>query len=102
MGSYQIALLGASDARRASVQSALRDRVRDLGLAPDALRFLSETDLSLRDPHLPMLGLFFGSQAVASDTVTVQRLLDDAVPIVPLVSDVLHTSDEIPPQLRHV
>jgi hypothetical protein len=99
---YHVIFLGHLDARQTAISDALRARAIDLGLDAGALGFLSAGDVLGRDAAIPAIGIYLGHKSALEDTVEVAELIDESIPIAPIVTCVDAVSQEIPPQLRHV
>ena len=99
---YHVIFLGGLDARKTKISDAILARANDLGLPPQAIGFLGESDVMTRDIAIPAIGIFLGGASVTGDTPEVAELIDGSIPIAPIVSRVEAVSVEIPPQLRHV
>src|ERR1700730_9254877 len=84
------------------MRSRVSRSVTELGLQPDAIRFMDESGAGNRDRRSPLMAIFFGSRAHANDTPLVDELINESIVIAPLVSSVEQVHAEIPPQLRHV
>ncbi|MGB8411619.1 MAG: toll/interleukin-1 receptor domain-containing protein [Candidatus Binatus sp.] len=101
-GIYQLLMLGSDDSRRDRLQSLVGERVTELGLKPNVIRFIVEKEAESRDPRAPLMAVFFGSPAHLANTALIDELLEDSIVIAPLVSSVEHVHLEVPLQLRHV
>lgn len=99
---YHIILLGVRDARADAIKAALTQRIAALGMDADALAYLGASEIMARDLAIPAMAIFFGGVEVATDTAEVRELIEESIPIVPLVSDLKRVRDEIPPQLRNI
>jgi hypothetical protein len=102
MGPYQILLLGSDDGHRGHLRTLVRERVAELGLEMDAVRFMNENEAHSRDPRAPLMAVFFGTAEQALDTPLIAELIEDSVIVAPLVSSIGRVHLELPPQLRHV
>jgi hypothetical protein len=95
-------MLGSPNGNRDRLESLVAQRVSDLGLDRHTVGFIDEDGAATRDPRAPLMAVFFGSPAHATDTLLVRELIEDSIVIVPLVSSLQQVHAEIPPQLRHV
>jgi len=101
--SYQIIFLGQNGADSAVLQNLINERLSDLGLGNETIRFLRESHHDRRDPRLPTIAVFFGYKgATDSDHPAISSLLQDSLIIITVVSDLTQVSSEIPSSLRHI
>ncbi|MFC0684021.1 toll/interleukin-1 receptor domain-containing protein [Novosphingobium clariflavum] len=99
---YHIVFLGDLDDRRTRICEAVLLRADGLGLDRGAIGFLGADDVMERNLVVPAVGIFLGSPSFAKDTDEVTELIEQSIPIAPIVSSVEAVAEEIPPQLRHV
>ena len=99
---YQVLMLGADDGHHDRLRGLVSDRLVDLGLRPDSIRFIEDVEAASRDPRAPLMAVFFGSPQHLADSPLIHELIEDSIVIAPLVSSKEQVHAEIPPQLRHV
>lgn len=99
---YQVALLGAADSRELRVREAIRSGLVDLGLDTEVIRFFRDAEVLSRNARLPLMAIFFGADANATNSALVAELIAESVVIAPVVSSLDRLHQELPPELHHI
>lgn len=100
---YQLMIFGRPDARVGEILARLEVRLTDLGLAPNAIRVVSEADAAKRDPVLPTVALFCGYDgAEQASHPGLVPLLQDSIIIITIVSAIECAGRELPDNISHI
>jgi len=100
---YQVIMMGSLDERATRVRDLVQERVRDLGLPADTIKFVPEATPEDLNSRLPAIGIFFGYAGVnAGAHPLVDKLVEDSSTIISAVSSLKAVKDEIPEPLRHI
>lgn len=100
---YQVILLGSPARDQISaIQTGLRDALEAFGLSLQEHLRLDVTPDALEIDHQRTASIvFFGGDADTSP-VDFEALIDDAIPIIPIVSSASAAASDLPDQLRHL
>lgn len=78
----------------------IQERLSDLGLPSNTIRFISEAEW---DRRFPLVVFFFGSRnAATSPSAILEELLEESITIVPIVSLLSLAGSELPQQIKHI
>lgn len=100
--SYQIIVMGQKDTRLALLKSAVNARAIDLGINPNEIFYLDESEfMGVYDRKKPTFGLYFGNQA-KTVPIPLNRLEEDSIIIAPIVTSKTNVAVEIPDELQHI
>ncbi len=100
--SYQIVLMGSKDARLSALKTAVEARVRDLGMDPNEIAYLDDSNFTNSyDRKRPSFGIYFGNQN-KTVPVSLEQLIQDSIVIAPIVTSKNRVSLEIPTELTHI
>lgn len=101
---YQVVLLGQGVVRHGGViKDLVRERVSEVGGELDeCLRFVSPGRLGDLVPTAPAVAVFLGGSCVIADEADAVALVSDAVPILPVVSDLKRYKRETPACLHPI
>lgn len=101
--SYQVAILGKPTSAAAALRTDLTSALSELGLGLRNFRLLGESDLWTRERRAPFVAVFFGYDgASANEHLELKPLLDDSVPIIPVVDDLDGYRAKVPTSLEGV
>jgi hypothetical protein len=100
---YQVIILGGGAEKNGRILRAqLMVRIRELGrVVASAVKFLQVSEVVTRDRTAPTVAVYLGADN-HTDAAVAASLISDAVPILPVVSNLGRFSFETPPALRHV
>lgn len=101
MQNYQVILLGSIDQRRVELTQKLQNEILALGMSESEFKFIDSTNLDDYNQKKPAIAVYFGSDTVC-DLPTLEKLIEDSVVIVPVVSDKKKVSKEIPEILQNI
>lgn len=99
-GQYQVVVFDALGGYAATLRTTMLRRVAELQLDPSGVVFFDETTLDELDPHLPRVGLLFtGDARGKAFAPQVQRLIENAVVVVPVVRSTDDFASQVPDAL---
>lgn len=99
---YQIVLIEpAQQGAAARLEALLLDQVQALGVDPAAISVLHGEDANKRDPRGPVAAVYFGTDGSLPSWVdpVVAGLVNDGVPILPVVEDTNRFRELVPDRL---
>lgn len=99
--SYQIIIMGKPDERLDLLKDAVCARSKDLGVDAGEIIFISESSFDQYNKRKPALGIYFGSKEKAVPKC-LNKLIQDSIVIVPVVTSIKAVGDQIPAELLHV
>jgi TIR domain len=101
---YQVILIGSENSLREKILGVFFDRVKELGLDGDTIEILGEDNFSrFFKGNSPGVALYFGGVKDKWPNLDIaERLIEEAIYILPLVSDLKATSQLIPEILHPI
>lgn len=100
---YQLVVIGNDDTFKKNVVDTFLLRVKDLGLEDDSAKIIFDsTFIADYKPNSPTVCLYFGKGGLYTSIDILDKLITDAVFILPIVSDLSNFSDLIPAQLKPI
>lgn len=100
MTQYVIVLLGRIDGRADVLKATLERQLSQLGIPDGAMTIVGEGGVLARDRKAPVVVVYFGADPAPAPTSELRVLVDEAVTIVPVVSELSRFSSYIPEVLR--
>ena len=101
---YQLLLLGYSSPMIAEIEDCFFRQITELGVEESSVVIINQSRFDIEyKPNAPAFCIYLGDKdGVYKDTDIVDRLVRDAILIVPVVSDLTEFSKQVPPMLHGI
>lgn len=100
---YQLVVLGDYNGLKNNIVDTFHARVKELGLEEDSTTLIDEENFySDYKPNCPTVCIYFGKSSPHNNSDIIDILINDAVFIVPVVSDLTNFSNLVPKQLKPI
>jgi len=100
---YQLVVIGNNATYKKDVVDTFLLRVEELGLEKDSAKIIDDTNFLIDyKANSPTVCLYFGKGGLYTNIDILDKLITDAVFILPIVSDLNNFSSLIPPQLLSI
>lgn len=97
---YQIILLGNIDDRLSKIQKNLSERLNELKINYNFVKYFDATNFTSRSLRLPTIAIYFGGDK--SNEQHLKEILDESIVIIPIVKSNDLVPHELPELISHI